>query len=97
MTIELDTTLAQAEVLFLSFSQLVADIDRRQAERDVAAGPGTEGLRRRTNVPTSSSGESTTASSPSGSSDALSGVDMPVISEYLRELLDNGHTTTNHS
>ncbi|KAK7466988.1 GTPase activating protein [Stygiomarasmius scandens] len=32
MTIELDTTLAQAEVLFLSFAQLVADIDRRQAE-----------------------------------------------------------------
>ncbi|KAF7970005.1 hypothetical protein HWV62_25366 [Athelia sp. TMB] len=35
MTIELDSTLAQAEVLFLSFSQLVADIDRRQAENDV--------------------------------------------------------------
>ncbi|KZP20758.1 RabGAP/TBC [Athelia psychrophila] len=35
MTIELDSTLAQAEVLFLSFSQLVADIDRRQAETEV--------------------------------------------------------------
>ena len=33
MTIELDTTLAQAEVLFLSFAQLLADIDRRQAEK----------------------------------------------------------------
>ncbi|KAJ3794460.1 rab-GTPase-TBC domain-containing protein [Lentinula aff. detonsa] len=32
MTIELDSTLAQAEVLFLSFAQLVADLDRRQAE-----------------------------------------------------------------
>ncbi|CAL1704533.1 unnamed protein product [Somion occarium] len=32
MTIELDSTLAQAEVLFLSFAQLVADIDRRRAE-----------------------------------------------------------------
>jgi hypothetical protein len=32
MTIELDTTLAQAEVLFLSFAQLVADLDRRKAE-----------------------------------------------------------------
>ncbi|KAF8902082.1 rab-GTPase-TBC domain-containing protein [Gymnopilus junonius] len=32
MTIELDTTLSQAEVLFLSFAQLVADIDRRKAE-----------------------------------------------------------------
>lgn len=32
MSIELDTTLAQAEVLFLSFRQIVQDIDRRQAE-----------------------------------------------------------------
>jgi len=32
MTIELQTTLAQAEVLFLSFDQLVADIDKRKAE-----------------------------------------------------------------
>ncbi|TCD68897.1 GTPase activating protein [Steccherinum ochraceum] len=35
MTIELDTTLAQAEVLFLSFAQLAADIDRRRAEEGV--------------------------------------------------------------
>ena len=34
MTIELDSTLAQAEVLFLSFSQIVADIDRRKNERE---------------------------------------------------------------
>jgi hypothetical protein len=33
MTIELDTTLAQAEVLFLSFQQLVADMDRRRVEQ----------------------------------------------------------------
>lgn len=33
MTIELDTTLNQAEVLFLSFAQTVADIDRRKAEQ----------------------------------------------------------------
>ncbi|KAF8136624.1 rab-GTPase-TBC domain-containing protein [Boletus edulis] len=32
MTIEVDSTLAQAEVLFLSYAQLVADIDRRRAE-----------------------------------------------------------------
>ncbi|KAJ6630706.1 rab-GTPase-TBC domain-containing protein [Mycena sp. CBHHK59/15] len=44
MTIELDTTLAQAEVLFLSFAQLVADIDRRRADE---LGPSTNGLRRR--------------------------------------------------
>lgn len=36
MTIELDTTLAQAEVLFLSFTQLVADMDRRVAEENVS-------------------------------------------------------------
>jgi len=36
MTIELDTTLAQAEVLFLSFAQLLADIERRQAEEKTA-------------------------------------------------------------
>jgi len=34
MTIELDTTLSQAEVLYLSFSQIVADIDRRKAEQE---------------------------------------------------------------
>lgn len=44
MTIELDTTLAQAEVLFLSFQQLVADMDRRRIEKNVSA---TEGLRHR--------------------------------------------------
>ena len=45
MTIELDTTLAQAEVLFLSFSQIVADIDRRKAEH--ASSSSTNALRRR--------------------------------------------------
>jgi hypothetical protein len=44
MTIELDTTLAQAEVLFLSFQQLVADMDRRRIEQHSSA---TDGLRRR--------------------------------------------------
>lgn len=43
MTIELDTTLAQAEVLFLSFQQLVADMDRRRIEQTVNA----DGLRHR--------------------------------------------------
>ncbi|KAK2466968.1 hypothetical protein APHAL10511_001226 [Amanita phalloides] len=38
MTIELDSTLAQAEVLFLSFAQLVADIDRRANEGREAQG-----------------------------------------------------------
>ena len=44
MTIDLDSTLAQAEVLYLSFAQLVADIDRRQAED---APDRIEGLRKR--------------------------------------------------
>ncbi len=45
MTIELDSTLAQAEVLFLSFAQLVADIDRRKAEE--ASSSKRDGLRHR--------------------------------------------------
>ncbi|KAI0306391.1 hypothetical protein B0F90DRAFT_1863564 [Multifurca ochricompacta] len=44
MAIELDTTLAQAEVLYLSFQQLVADMDRRRVEQDASA---TDGLRHR--------------------------------------------------
>ncbi|KAJ3856988.1 rab-GTPase-TBC domain-containing protein [Lentinula lateritia] len=44
MAIELDSTLAQAEVLFLSFAQLVADIDRRQAEESLSS---LQGLRHR--------------------------------------------------
>ena len=47
MTIELDTTLAQAEVLFLSFAQLVADVDRREAE-NLKSTVGN--VRRRTNA-----------------------------------------------
>lgn len=47
MTIELDTTLAQSEVLFLSFSQIVADIDRRRAE-GISAGDSASELRQRT-------------------------------------------------
>lgn len=47
MTIELDTTLAQAEVLFLSFSQIVADIDRRKAEH----ASNTTVVRRRRSAP----------------------------------------------
>ncbi|KAI0064606.1 RabGAP/TBC [Artomyces pyxidatus] len=49
MTIELDTTLAQAEVLFLSFSQLVADMDRRRAELALPSAPN--GLRQRAGAP----------------------------------------------
>ena len=51
MTIELDTTLAQAEVLFLSFQQLVADMDRRRIEQRSSA---MDGLRHRRGKSTSS-------------------------------------------
>lgn len=63
MTIELDSTLAQAEVLFLSFSQLVADIDRRKEEARGARGSG---LRRRT---PGSSSETATLGIPTLSED----------------------------
>ena len=42
-TIDLDTTLAQAEVLFLSFRDLIADVDHDNA----ADAAGDQGLRRR--------------------------------------------------
>ncbi|KAF9532912.1 rab-GTPase-TBC domain-containing protein [Crepidotus variabilis] len=47
MTIELDTTLAQAEVLYLSFAQIVADIDRRKAEQESSGPSSSNNLRRR--------------------------------------------------
>jgi len=75
MTIELDTTLAQAEVLFLSFQQIVADIDRRRVEQGEDASAG---LRRR-RVSGSASAE-----------ERLSSVALPVISDELRELLNPG-------
>jgi len=40
MTIELDSTLAQAEVLFVSFAQIVADLDKKQAEEAASSGIG---------------------------------------------------------
>jgi len=45
-TIKLDTTPAQAEVLFLSFQQLVMDMDRRRLEKNARAS-ATDGLRHR--------------------------------------------------
>ncbi|EPQ58177.1 RabGAP/TBC, partial [Gloeophyllum trabeum ATCC 11539] len=77
MTIELDSTLAQAEVLFLSFAQLVADIDRRQAE---APKSNSNNLRHRRSV--SEAGNQ-------GANDDLA-QKLPTISENLRELLKAG-------
>ncbi|KAG6832365.1 hypothetical protein H0H92_002633 [Tricholoma furcatifolium] len=75
MTIELDTTLAQAEVLFLSFAQLVADIDRRKAEE--LPTPSTNSLRRRGTQLQSDNTSTIT-------------INMPTLSENLRELLSTG-------
>ena len=77
MSIELDSTLAQAEVLFLSFSQLVADIDRREAE-DQSSRPQATLRLRRTNSVSGKSG------------DAQVQTKRPIISEELRELLRSG-------
>ncbi|KAG5727673.1 GTPase-activating protein gyp7 [Termitomyces sp. T112] len=74
MTIELDTTLAQAEVLFLSFAQLVADIDRRKAEE--LPTPSTNGVRHR--------------NSQMKSDNSVTTINMPTLSENLRELLHTG-------
>jgi len=77
MTIELDSTLAQAEVLFLSFAQLVTDIDRREAE-DTYINIG--GVRRRNNA---SDTTSNTVERPTSSR-------RPRLSEDLRGLLVAG-------
>jgi len=74
MTIELDSTLAQAEVLFLSFFQIVADIDRRRAEMKSDGGDTVEIRRRK----------------KGSSSDQIQTVALPVIDENLRELLRSG-------
>ena len=76
MTIELDSTLAQAEVLFLSYAQLVADIDRRTAE---GQSQSSSSLHRR----------SRSATVPSGDM-AKPKVVLPTLSENLRELLKAG-------
>jgi hypothetical protein len=74
MTIELDSTLAQAEVLFLSFAQVIADIDRRKSEQAASSG---NNLRRR----------GTTYSSQSAKD---SNLELLQISDRLRGLLDTG-------
>ncbi|TFK92109.1 RabGAP/TBC [Polyporus arcularius HHB13444] len=78
MTIELDSTLAQAEVLFLSFSQLIADIDRRAAEE---ASSQVTPLRQR---------RSGSIGGSSSNAQAQTKPKRPIISEELRELLHAG-------
>jgi hypothetical protein len=76
MTIELDSTLAQAEVLFLSFAQLAADIDRRTAEAQSQSE-----LRRRRNT----LGEE--SDSPAATATGTPAIKPPKLSEDLRALL----------
>lgn len=100
MTIELDSTLAQAEVLFLSFSQIIKDIDRRQAEAKAKDNEAV--IRRRRGGPLDSTPPSPSTpvatTSPQKSrkstdgSSALVDVNLPTISPELRELLENWST-----
>lgn len=75
MTIELDSTLAQAEVLFLSYAQLVADIDRRRAEAG-SQSSSSSGLVHRRDT-TSTDGKKVN-------------VAFPTLSENMRTLLKAG-------
>ena len=76
MAIELDSTLAQAEVLFLSFSQTIADVDRREAE---VTSSRTATLRQRHS-----------GTSNGTSADTTTHAKRTIISEDLRELLKAG-------
>jgi TBC1 domain family member 15 len=79
MTIDLDSTLAQAEVLFLSFAQLVADIDRRKADMPPSSGQ----LRHR-----GTGGEGSSSSTTEADAAVLSRLDL---SEDLRGLLTTAY------
>lgn len=79
MPIELDSTLAQAEVLFLSFAQIVADIDRRRAEQVPAGGSASFEVRRR-RTQGAKNGESSQEAKPTT-------VTLPTISDDLRALI----------
>ena len=78
MTIELDSTLAQAEVLFLSFRQLLEDMERRRAENAAASGE----IRRRT--------AASEQSSSTSASRIVAKPNIPLVSEELRDLLKTG-------
>lgn len=84
MTIELDSTLAQAEVLFLSFQQLLADIERRKAEE--SSKPDGD-LRQRKNTQGSSK-------NPKDSSQAQIKLSTIEIGDELKELLQTKRPIT---
>ncbi|WRT70882.1 uncharacterized protein IL334_007881 [Kwoniella shivajii] len=80
-TIDLDTTLAQAEVLFLSFKTLVEDLDKEtQVEQK-----GKEGLRHRKTLSDTSG---VTSKKEGDDSEENKKKERKVISEDLRELLN---------
>ncbi|TFK54943.1 GTPase-activating protein gyp7 [Heliocybe sulcata] len=82
MTIELDSTLAQAEVLFLSFAQLVADVDRRQADLSHAKSNSLRHRGRSLSLSEAGAQEQEQGAEPT--------LALPKISENLRELLKAG-------
>lgn len=77
MTIELDSTLAQAEVLFLSYAQFVADIDRRRAEESSQSSSTSAAIRRRSTASGDVVGKKVN-------------ITLPTLSENMRELLKAG-------
>jgi TBC1 domain family member 15 len=91
MTIELDSTLAQAEVLFLSFAQLAADIDRRNAEANSASM-----LRKRhttlkdSGAPVNKASSGAQPQATTNSTDVTTSTKLPELSSELRELLKAG-------
>lgn len=92
--IDLPSTLAQAEVLFLSFRALVSDVDRRQALRDEGGRQfppvGAEGLYRRKNQGGKAgegAGNGNGVDGTETEADGLEIPNLPIIGEDLRALL----------
>ncbi|KAG8933952.1 GTPase activating protein [Tulasnella sp. 419] len=85
MTIELESTLAQAEVLFISFSQIIHDIDRRKGEMQLAGSRLTEIRRRRRTGSKSGRGKVEEV-------EEVRNIELPEISDNLRELLISGRS-----
>lgn len=83
-TIDLDTTLAQAEVLFLSFRALVEDLDKENSDlvSDPLIGSTHDGLRHRTTTTTT-----TAAEGDEDGGGRKERKERKMISEELRELL----------
>ncbi|WVR08757.1 hypothetical protein IAU60_005815 [Kwoniella sp. DSM 27419] len=86
-TIDLDTTLAQAEVLFLSFRALVEDVDKEEASRSESSssrmGSSSEGLSHRR----AASEASSSAKGKGKEVEPKADKEKKVISEDLRDLL----------